>query len=154
MNRHFEDFEVGVCDRYTVKGLTDEQIIEFAREFDPQRFHLDAEAAAQTHFGGLVASGFQTQLLCFRPFCDRVLLDSEAVGSPGIDQMRWLRPWYPGDDLAVTVTLLEKRRSGSRPDRGYLTFELSATTQGMAVFDMNWTVIMMVRQTVDPGKKD
>ena len=72
--KYFEDFEEGFSIQYRVAGLTDERIMAFAMEYDPQRFHLDHDAAAQTHFGRLVASGFQTQLSCFKPFCEKVLI--------------------------------------------------------------------------------
>ncbi len=141
--KYFEDFEQGSVYSYTVPGLTTSQITEFARLYDPQLFHLDEEEAAKTHFGGLVASGFQTQLLCFRPFCEMALINSGAVGAPGIDSLKWLRPWYPGENLDVSVTLISKRLSSKRTDRGYLSFEMKASTNSEPVLSMNWVVIMM-----------
>ena len=139
----FEDFEQGLAFNYSVPGLTVNQITEFAELYDPQRFHLDENEAAKTHFGGLVASGFQTQLLCFRPFCEEVLLNTQAIGAPGIDSLKWLRPWYPGETLEVNVTLVSKRLSARRNDRGYLGFELKAAVSGAPVLAMDWVVIML-----------
>lgn len=131
---------------YSVPGLAVKEIVEFARRYDPQRFHLDEKEASNTHFGGLVASGFQTQLLCFRPFCEKVLQNTQAVGAPGIDSLRWLRPWYPGEPLDVTVTLASKRLSSKRNDRGYLGFEMKAEAHGLPTLAMNWVVIMLTRE--------
>jgi len=145
--KHFEDFAEGFCHEYRVPGLDAEQIKAFAALYDPQRFHLDEEAAAKTHFGGLVASGFQTQMLCFVPFCREVLNHSAAVGAPGLDSVRWLRPWYPGEDLDVRVQLAGRRPSSKRNDRGYLSFQLSADADGKPTLTMDWTVIMLTRES-------
>lgn len=145
--KYFEDFEEGFVFQYQVPGLTSDEIVSFARLHDPQRFHLSEAEAVKTHFGGLVASGFQTQLLCFRPFCDQVLLNTWAVGSPGIDSLKWLRPWYPGEDLKGTVTLMRKRPSSTKSDRGYLTFRLEAGAGEKPTLSMDWTVIMLRRRS-------
>ena len=146
----YEDFNEGYIFNFSVPGLSIDEITSFARLYDPQRFHLDENEAAKTHFGGLVASGFQTQLLCFRPFCDEVLVDTEAVGAPGIDSLKWIRPWYPGEDLQGSVTLVGKRLSSKRKDRGYLSFEMRVATQEAAIFAMDWVVIMMTGDGVNP----
>lgn len=145
---YYEDFKEGFRIDYSVPGLTTQEIISFAEQFDPQRFHLDEQEAAKTHFGGLVASGFQTQLLCFRGFCDRVLLDSKAVGAPGIDRLQWIRPWFPGETLDVTVRLVDRRRSAKRKDRGYIGFELLASVNGEMTMKMEWTVIILTKNEV------
>lgn len=139
----FEDFEEGFSFEYSIPGLTVSEITEFAALYDPQRFHLDEDEAKATHFGGLIASGFQTQLLCFRPFCESVLQRTHAVGAPGIDSLKWLRPWYPGETLDVKVTLVSKRLSSKRNDRGYLGFELKAEAGGTPILTMEWVVIML-----------
>ena len=141
----FEDFDEGFSVEYSVAGLTVQEIVDFAARYDPQRFHLDEQEAAETHFGGLVASGFQTQLLCFQPFCERVLQGANAVGAPGIDSLKWLRPWYPGETLDVTVSVVGKRLSSKRNDRGYLGLELNAATGGQAVLKMEWVTIVLTR---------
>jgi acyl dehydratase len=141
----FEDFEDGFSFEYSVPGLTVEEITEFAALYDPQRFHLDEGEAKRTHFGGLVASGFQTQLLCFQPFCEKILQDTKAVGAPGIDSLKWLHPWYPGETLDVKVTIVSKRLSSKRNDRGYLRFEMKAETSGTPTLAMEWVVIMLTK---------
>jgi acyl dehydratase len=146
VKKYFEDFEEGVSFEFEVAGLTVAEIKEFAERYDPQRFHLDEHEAAATHFGGLVASGFQTQLLCFEPFCRTVLRDASAVGSAGIDSLRWLRPWYAGEPLSVKVTLVDKRPSATRNDRGYLSFKLEAGADGVPTLVMEWRIIMLTRQ--------
>ena len=145
----YEDSDDGFRFDFEVPGLTREEIIAFAEQYDPQRFHLDETAAQQTHFGGLIASGFQTQLLCFQPFCRQVLNHSHAVGAPGIDELKWLRPWYPLQDLVGEVRLLSRRRSSSGKDRGYLEFQLVARTGDRPVLEMRWSVIMLTRDGVN-----
>lgn len=144
--KYFEDFEEKFVFASEVPGLTPQEIKDFAREYDPQLFHLDEEVAANTHFGGLVASGFQTQLKCFLPFCREVLLNSSSVGAPGIDSLKWLQPWYPNKTLDVTVTLTKKRVSSKRNDRGYMNFELAAKADDVVILTMAWASIMLTRQ--------
>lgn len=146
VKKYFEDFEERDTFDFEVSGLTAAEIKAFAERYDPQRFHLDEDEAAATHFGGLVASGFQTQLLCFEPFCRAVLQDSRAVGSPGIENLRWLHPWYPGQPLSVKVTLVDKRLSATRDDRGYLSFNLEAKAEDVPVLLMEWRVIVLTRR--------
>ena len=145
LKKHFEDFKEGFSLEFQVPGLTVKEIKEFSAMYDPQRFHMDENEATKTHFGGLVASGFQTQLLCFEPFCREVLLDSWSVGAPGIDNLKWLRPWYPGEALSVNVTLTNKRLSSKRNDRGYLSFKLEAKADGTPTLTMEWAVIILTR---------
>ena len=141
-----EDFEEGYVFPFEVAGLSSQEIKCFAKDYDPQRFHLDEKEAEKTHFGGLIASGFQTQVLCFLEFCNNVLVKSWAVGAPGIENLRWLRPWYPGEKLVGTVTLTEKRSSSKRRDRGYLAFRLDAAVNDQATISMEWTVIMLTKE--------
>ena len=147
--QYFEDFEPGFVFKFSVPGLSANEIIAFAQLYDPQRFHLDEKEAAKTHFGGLIASGFQTQLLCFRPFCEGVLQQAQAVGAPGIDSLKWSHPWYPGETLDVEVTLNNKRLSSKRPDRGYLSFTMLAAANGAPTLTMQWVVIMLTRGTTN-----
>ena len=144
----FEDFEDGFVFEFTVPGLNRDEIVGFARDYDPQRFHLSEEAAEKTHFGRLIASGFQTQLLCFQPFCRQVLNSAHAVGAPGIDELKWLRPWYPGEYLEGQVSLLSKRGSSSREDRGYLEFLLEASADGAPLLATRWIVVILTRAGV------
>ncbi len=150
----FEDFEEGFSIEYSVPGLTKKEITEFASQYDPQRFHLDEDEAANTHFGRLVASGFQTQLMCFRPFCEKVIQNAQAVGAPGIDSLKWLRPWYPGEELNVRVTVVSKRLSSKRNDRGYIGVELNAEANGMPTLAMEWVFIMLTKEGAMEKEQD
>ena len=146
--QYFEDFPEAANYNYIVDGVSAEEIKEFARRYDPQRFHLDEDEAERTHFGRLVASGFQTQLLCFKGFCDLVLQTAAAVGAPGIDSIQWKRPWYPDQKLGVSVSLLNKRLSTKKQDRGYIRFRLVACADANEIFIMEWAVIMLTRSKV------
>ena len=143
---YYEDFASGFSVAFQVPGLEAGDIVEFATRYDPQRFHVDENAAANTPFGGLIASGFQTVLLCFQPFCKAVLQQAQALGAPGIDRLQWKRPWYPGETLDVTVTLTDKRLSSGRNDRGYLNFRMTASVNGVPTLVMEWTVILLTRE--------
>src|SRR3546814_21130771 len=97
--------------------------------YDPQPFHLDKEAAAEGPFNGLIASGFQTLAVAFRIFYQANVINACSMGSPGPDELRWLRPVRPGDTLKVTATVREKRPSKSKPDRGTLIMDYAVTNQ-------------------------
>ncbi|HEY7674074.1 MAG TPA: MaoC family dehydratase [Burkholderiales bacterium] len=98
--------------------LTRESILEYAQRYDPQPFHVDEEAAKQSPYGGLIASGWHTVSLAMRMICDAYLLDAASLGSPGVNQVRWLKPVRPGDSLRLRMTVLEAKPSTSKPDRG------------------------------------
>lgn len=117
-NHWLEDFEVG--QRFVSQGMTftEASIIDFASRYDPQRFHIDAEAAARTHFRGVIASGFQTLAVSFRLFFDLGVLRESGLGAPGIEDLRWTSPVRPGDTLRAEVEVLEIKPSRSKPDRG------------------------------------
>ena len=115
---YWEDFYPGQVLETGGLSLSVEEIIEFARKYDPQPFHIDSEKAKQTYFGGLIASGWQTASLCMRMICDLYLLEAASLGSPGVDELRWVKPVRPGDTLHLKVTVLETRASASRPDMG------------------------------------
>jgi len=116
--RHFEDFRPGDVIELGSRTITKEAIIAFAKEFDPQVFHVDEEAAKQTIYGGLLASGWHTGSLLMRLLCDGLLARTASLGSPGIDELRWLKPVRPGDTLSGRMTVLESIPSRSKPDRG------------------------------------
>ena len=117
--QYYEDLIVGAKRSFGHYEVTREEVMQFARSFDPQPFHLDDEAAAQTHFGKLSASGWHTCAMTMRMMVDSWKDDAQAsLGSPGIDELRWLRPVYPGDVLRVESELIEKRRSAKRPEMG------------------------------------
>lgn len=115
---YWEDFEVGSTREFGGIELTREAIIGFAREYDPQPFHVDEEAARHSMFGGLIASGWQTCALAMRMMCDAYLLEAASVGSPGVDNLRWIKPVRPGDVLRVRTTVLEARPLESKPHLG------------------------------------
>lgn len=117
-HRYLDDFAPG--ERFATAGitLTEGQIIDFAMVYDPQPFHLDTHAAAQSPYGGLIASGFQTIALTFRLFIQTGIIAESSIGSPGIDELRWLAPVRPGDTLHAELEVLEVRPSRSKPDRG------------------------------------
>lgn len=117
--RFFEDIVVGEVERFGRYDVTREAVLDFAGKFDPQPFHLSDEAAAQTHFGRISASGWHTCAMTMRMLVDHWQATGVAgLGSPGIDQIRWLRPVYPGDVLTCESEVLEKRLSKSRPGVG------------------------------------
>jgi acyl dehydratase len=115
---HWEDFEVGRTVPLGEKQVTREEIVAFAAEFDPQPFHLDEVAAKDTMLGGLAASGWHTCAMLMRMMCDGFLLNSTSLGSPGLDEVKWLKPVRPGDTLRAQYTCVESRPSGRRPDMG------------------------------------
>ncbi len=118
--RYFEDFHVGEVIELGARTLSRDEIVAFAREFDPQPFHLDEEAAKRSVYGGLLASGWQTAAVFMRLLCDTLVNDMASMGSPGIDELRWLRPVRPGDTLHGRFTVLEATPSRSKPDRGVI----------------------------------
>ena len=109
----FEDFKPGHVFERGTRTLEEREIIDFAREWDPQRYHVDPEAAKASPFGGLIASGWQSCGVAMRLMCDAYLNDSSCVGSPGIDEIRFLRPVRPGDTLRFRSTVLESAPSRS-----------------------------------------
>ena len=126
---YLEDFKPGDEIRSPAATVTEAQIIDFALTFDPQPFHIDATAAAAGVFGGLIASGFHTLALTFRLFYETGALVDGSIGSPGLDELRWLKPVRPGDTLHVVVKVLETRRSSSKPDRGVVKVQYTTINQ-------------------------
>jgi acyl dehydratase len=116
--RYFEDFAEGDTVDLGTFRYTPEEIVAFAREYDPQPMHTDPEAARQSVYGGLIASGWQTATSYMRVLVDNVMRDSASIGSPGVERLRWLQPVRPGDVLRARFTVLEARPSNSRPDWG------------------------------------
>ena len=114
----FEDFAAGQVWETAGATLTEAQILAFAWEWDPQPFHLDIAAAEASPYGGLIASGFHTLMVAFRLFHAERVINPASIGSPGIDELRWLKPVRPGDTLRVRGEVLETRASASKPDRG------------------------------------
>ncbi|MEH6822844.1 MAG: MaoC family dehydratase [Motiliproteus sp.] len=128
-DRYLDDFSLG--ERFVTPGITvtESEIIDFAMKYDPQPFHLDVNAAADSLYGGLIGSGFQTLSLSFRLFIQSGMLAACSMGSPGIDELRWLAPVRPGDTLHTEVEVLEVRPSASKPDRGILRLQYVSINQ-------------------------
>ncbi|MBU8897724.1 acyl dehydratase [Corallococcus sp. H22C18031201] len=127
--RYFEDFEVGEVSECGPHVVTREEILAFAKQFDPQPFHVDDEAARQSIFGGIIASGWHTAAICHRLVVEGLLGKAASMGSPGVDELRWLKPVRPGDALSVRVELLEKQPSRSKADRGSFKFRFQVSNQ-------------------------
>ena len=115
---HWEDFPVGSVRQFGAMPVTREAVLDFASKFDPQPFHLDDAAAEASLFGKLSASGWHTCAMAMRMMCDGYLLQSASLGSPGIDNLKWHKPVYPGDTLSMRITVLDARPMNSRPDVG------------------------------------
>ncbi|MBA3526670.1 MAG: MaoC family dehydratase [Sphingomonas sp.] len=143
---YFDDLEVGAETYFGSCEVTREEVIGFARRFDPQPFHLSAEAAAKTHFGRIAASGWHTCAMTMGVIARFVVGQEQAgLGSPGIDELRWLKPVYPGDTLHVHGKILETRPSRSKPDIGSFRTETTVTNQdGEKV--MTFTSIVLMRR--------
>ena len=115
---YFEDFQVGQVYELGSYTVSEEQILTFAREFDPQPFHVDRALAAESIYGGIIASGLHTASIFMRLLYDGLLCRSASMGSPGQDELRWLRPVRPGDTLTARGKVEELIPSKSKPDRG------------------------------------
>ena len=126
---YFEDFPVGEVITFGDRLVSADEIVTFARAWDPQPFHVDAEAAKDSQIGELIASGWHTGAMLIRMMCDAYLLDSASEGSPGIDEIRWQKPVKPGDRLTVRRTTLEARVSQSRPGLGIVKFQFDVINQ-------------------------
>ncbi|WP_338848171.1 MaoC family dehydratase [Massilia sp. W12] len=129
MTWYFEDFQPGQVIDAGWCGMEADELDAFARRYDPQSFHIDPAAAANSIYGGIIASGWHTCGLMMRQMVDTVLGDSASMGSPGIDQIRWLAPVRAGDRLHVTAHTLDVRASQSKPDRGIVHWEWQAHNQ-------------------------
>lgn len=143
---YFEDLEVGAETGYGSYEVTREEVLEFARKYDPQPFHLSDEEAAKTHFGRIAASGWHTAAMTMAVIARHVIKDKQAgLGSPGIDELRWKKPVYPGDTLHVRGTIIDKTPSRSRPDIGSFRTDTAVTNQhGETV--MTFTSIVLIRR--------
>jgi len=119
--RWFEDIQVGDTVEVGPVTVTQEEIVEFASRFDPQPFHVDPEAAANTPYGGLIASGWHTAALFMGMLVPAVMLDSASLGSPGVEELRWFAPVRPGDVLRGRSTVLDARPSQTNASRGTVT---------------------------------
>ena len=150
---YYEDIEIGASQSFGRYEVTREEVLDFASKYDPQAFHLNDEAAAKTHFGRISASGWHTCAMTMRMLVENMQANRQAgLGSPGVDELRWKKPVYPGDILRCETKTLEKRRSQSKPEMGI--FRSSCT-----VFNQDDEVVLtMVSngmiETRDPGGRD
>jgi acyl dehydratase len=129
MDKFYDDFEVGEKFISESAVITDAEIVEFARRYDPQPFHVDIEAAKASPYGGLIASGFHTLSFGFRLFIDTGAITGCSMGSPGAEEIRWLKPVRPGDTLRTEAEVVAKRPSSSDAGRGVLTFSYAIINQ-------------------------
>ncbi|MBB3346692.1 MaoC family dehydratase [Sphingomonas sp. BK069] len=145
--QYFEDVAVGALARFGHYAVTRDEVIEFARKYDPQPFHLSDEAAAATHFGRLSASGWHSCAMVMAMLVEQLrAVEQAGLGSPGIDELRWLTPVFPGDTLRCETEVLEKRASRSRPEMGIYKSRLTAFNQhDVAVLTMVSNALIATR---------
>ena len=151
--QYFEDIPVGMRQSFGRYEVTREEVTAFAAKYDPQPFHLSDEAAAQTHFGRLSASGWHTCAMVMAMIVANLKENAQAgLGSPGVDELRWLKPVYPGDVLRCESEVLEKRRSASRPEMGIFKSRMTVFNQDdVAVLSMISNGLIRTRPEGDPG---
>ncbi len=144
---YYEDIQINVVQKYGSYEVTRDEVIDFASKYDPQAFHLDEEAAAKTHFGRLSASGWHSAAMMMRMMVDHMNANKQAgLGSPGVENLRWLKPVYPGDTLRCEHVTLEKRRSESRPEMGIMKGKITVFNQNdEQVMTMESTGLIQVR---------
>lgn len=128
MPRYYEDYEVGDTQEFGERTVGKEEIIEFAEKYDPQPMHVDEEAAKETMFGGLIASGWQTAAICMRMYVDNMLSET-SLGARGVDELRWIKPLRPGETLTAEVEVVDKYPDDDNPEIGYIDSRLTAYNQ-------------------------
>lgn len=143
MQLKFEDFPPGRFGSFGPRRVTREEILAFAAEFDPQPMHLDEEAARQSMLNGLSGSGWHLCSIVMRMMFDGFIARTASLGSPGVNELRWLAPLRPGDDLSLDVEVAEARTSRSRPDTGIVTFRCRVrNAAGQALCEMVSPIIV------------
>lgn len=151
-DRYFEDYIAGEAYTYGSVTLDEASIVAFARQYDPQPFHIDPVAAKDAIYGGLIASGWQTVAETMRILVDHVISPASSLGSPGCDELRWLKPVRPGDSLSVRFEIDSGRRSRSNPDRGLVSSRLAVLNQrDDVVMTMRTTLLVRVRHPEPSG---
>ena len=143
-NRYFEDYITGSVHEFGPIMVEEKGIVAFAKSFDPQLLHTDSDAAKDTVFGGLIASGWHTAALMMRLFVDHYLSHVASLGSPGVDELRWLKPVRPGDEISIRVTVLETKRSRSKQDRDIVRSFIEAMNQDREIV-MNLKAVNFLR---------
>lgn len=144
---HWEDFKVGDEAVYGPRLVTREEIIAFASEFDPQPMHLDEAAASNTLLGGLGGSGWHSCSLLMRLIADGFILNSTSMGSPGVEEVRWLKPLRPGVNIRVRSTVIETRSSKSRPDMGFVKMSFTMVDDNDTPLTTMISTLMMGRRS-------
>lgn len=145
-DRYFEDYTVGLVQEFGTTTITEEEVINFAKRFDPQIFHTDPDGAKKTHFGGIIASGWYTCALTMRLLFDNYLPRMANIASPGVNEIRWIRPVRPGDEISVRATVTGARTSRSKPEREILTSFVEVINQeGEVVMTLQILSIMLRR---------
>jgi acyl dehydratase len=149
---YYEDLEVGAKSSFGRYDVTREEVLEFARKYDPQAFHLDDEAAAKTHFGRVSASGWHTCAMTMAMMVENMKNSRQAgLGSPGVDQLMWKKPVYPGDTLRVETEIISKRRSKSRREMGLFKSRAQVFNQNdEVVLEMTSNGLIAVRNPDAP----
>ena len=146
-DRYFEDYVSGSVFEFGSIAVEQDEIINFAKRFDPQLFHTDPQAAAAGPFGGLIASGWHTAALMMRLYADHYLSKVASLGSPGIDELRWMKPVRPGDRLSIRATILEATPSRSKPDRGMVRTLIEVLNQkGEVVMSLKVVSLLLCRK--------
>lgn len=148
MERYLDDFTQGEVITGPGFTLSEGQVLDFALTYDPQPFHIDAQAAAESPYGGLIASGFQTLSLCFRMIVQSGIFQAASMGGPGIDELRFLAPVRPGDTITPSAEIIEVKPSRSKPDRGVLRIQFRGYNQHRDEV-ISFIVIMMGRRRPD-----
>ena len=149
----FEDFPIGRFGSFGPHHVSREDILAFASEFDPQPMHLDEEAARQSMLKGLSGSGWHLCSLMMRMMCDGFITRTASLGSPGVNEVRWLAPMRPGDDLTLDVDVVEARVSKSRPETGIVTFKSTArNAAGQALCEMTSPIIVGRRDRAEEAR--
>ena len=152
--RYLHDYVPGTTSEYGPIVVEEAEVLDFARRFDPQPFHVDAEAAAAGPFGGLIASGWHSCALMMRLLAQEYLSPASSLGSPGIDELRWIRPVRPGDLLTLRATVRNARPSRSKPDRGLVTTGVELVNQsGDVVLTLVAVNLIRVRPDGPPAER-
>jgi acyl dehydratase len=147
---HWEDFEQGAVAIYGPRLVTREEIVAFAAEFDPQPMHLDEAAAANTLLGGLGGSGWHSCALLMRMICDGFILNSTSMGSPGVEEVRWLKPLRPGTHIRLRSTVMDRRESKSKRDMGLVKFFFEIIDDSDTPLTTLTTTLMFGRREARP----
>jgi len=149
---YFDDFKLGEIFQLNEHKVSEAEIVEFASKYDPQSYHIDPVAAAQSPFGSLIASGWHTAAIFMRMKCDSFLSQSHCVGSPGVDQLRWITPVRPGDRLHGENEIIQLRQSKSKPDRGIVQSAVSIYNQDNELVMSLETTAFFLKQPIKQAR--